>query len=229
MLFFNEVDLKEVLDILDEKRDKLYGAHLKLHPGINYSHTTDRIISMVPKFTDLTQQLKYFSYVRSDSELDWNYPFDFCGSIYLLDRVKEVVSAIEEKMKIRKPNQFEYVGNLAIKKKALASAYPQCLCLNGPVMTVITVNKVQDVYDTPVYDFKGDGEEECLEVMNQCMRDGKDLDLAYYRSKGFNSVHIGDFKILKEQSHLIQPKVAVVMPVYNETKFLEEAIESILC
>jgi hypothetical protein len=85
-----------------------------------------------------------------------------------------VFEAIDDKEKIRKPNTFEYVGNLAIKKKGLATAYPQCLCLNEPVMTVINVNKVQDVYDTPVYEFSGDdSEKECLEVMNQYMREGK--------------------------------------------------------
>ncbi len=53
-------------------------------------------------------------------------------------------------------------------------------------MTVITVNKVQEVYDTPVYDtFAGEGEEEgdCLEIMNQYMREGKMLDIDGYYSR----------------------------------------------
>ena len=37
-------------------------------------------------------------------------------------------------------------------------------------MTVITVNKVQDVYDTPVYEFKGQDEEaDVLEIMDKYM------------------------------------------------------------
>jgi hypothetical protein len=47
-------------------------------------------------------------------------------------------------------------------------------------MTVITVNKVQDVYDTPVYEFKSESqneEDDVLEIMNQCMRDSVDLDI----------------------------------------------------
>ena len=60
--------------------------------------------------------------MRSETELDWNYPFDFCGSIYLLDRVVSIVESIEDQDKIKKPNQFEFIGNLAIKKNpALAS------------------------------------------------------------------------------------------------------------
>lgn len=26
--------------------------------------------------------VKYLKYRRSETEMDWNYPFDFCGSIY---------------------------------------------------------------------------------------------------------------------------------------------------
>jgi hypothetical protein len=100
--------------------------------------------------------------------------------------------------------------------------------LNRPVMTVITINKVQDVYDTPVYHTVASEEEECLQYMNKCMREGKELDVeGYYRRKGFRSVHIGEFK-LKKESEEVKGKIAVVMPVYNETKYLKEAIESIL-
>jgi len=34
----------------------------------------------------------------------------------------------------------------------LAKDFPYCLCLNAPSMTVITINKVQNIYNTPVYD-----------------------------------------------------------------------------
>ena len=33
----------------------------------------------------------------------------------------------------------------------LARNQPYSICLDRPVMTVITVNKVQDIYNTPVY------------------------------------------------------------------------------
>lgn len=39
-------------------------------------------------------------------------------------------------------------------------------------------------------------------------------------------MHVGDFKIDKEVSE--SPKVAVILPVYNDYDFLEESIKSIL-
>ncbi len=74
----------------------------------------------MPVFTPLEVETTYLTYDRSESELDWNYPFDFCGSIYLLERVQEVIANIEEKEKIKKPNTFEFIGNKAIKVKGIA-------------------------------------------------------------------------------------------------------------
>ncbi len=34
----------------------------------------------------------------------------------------------------------------------LAKDFPFCLCLNAAAITVITINKVQNTYNTPVYD-----------------------------------------------------------------------------
>ncbi len=49
MIFYREVNLSEALFRLVSD-DTLYAVHLKLHPGINYSHTNDKIIGAIPKF-----------------------------------------------------------------------------------------------------------------------------------------------------------------------------------
>ena len=41
-------------------------------------------------------------------------------------------------------------------------------------------------------------------------------------------MHIGDFKLSNECPSLPSPKVAVIMPVYNDHKYLDEAIDSVL-
>ena len=88
---------------------------------------------------------------RSETELDWNYPFDFCGSIYRKQSVIDVIAKIQPPSKILKPNTFEFEGNKAIKLNLLARSHPYSLCLNHPCMTVITVNRVQDIYKNPIY------------------------------------------------------------------------------
>mmetsp|Transcript_34374 Transcript_34374/g.42456 ORF Transcript_34374/g.42456 Transcript_34374/m.42456 type:complete len:104 (-) Transcript_34374:234-545(-) len=90
----------------------------------------------------------------------------------------------------------------------LARNQPYSLCLNWPVMTVITVNKVQDIYNTPVYrlaqveeskeETKGEAdprqeEEACLTYMNSLLETNQNISLSYYREQIFSSVHVGDF------------------------------------
>lgn len=90
----------------------------------------------------------------------------------------------------------------------LARNQPYSLCLNWPVMTVVTVNKVQDIYNTPVYrlqqveeskeEKKGEvdpreEEEACLEYMNSLLEQRHIINLEHYKEQVFNSVHVGDF------------------------------------
>ncbi len=153
MLFFREFELPEMLFRLHSDHTML-AVHMKLHPGIQYSHTNDKIIGSMPKLSFLDpSQMKYIKFRRNETELDWNYPFDFCGSIYRLETIEEVINKVEDKSKLLKPNTFEYAGNLAIKKHMIAKDKQYCMCMNMPVMTVVTVNKVQDIYQTPVYEF----------------------------------------------------------------------------
>lgn len=64
--------------------------------------------------------------------------------------------------KVLKPNTFESAGNQAIKLNMLAKDFPYCLCLNAAAVTVITINKVQNVFNTPVY-----GCEQDLKALNK--------------------------------------------------------------
>lgn len=46
-------------------------------------------------------------------------------------------------------------------------------------MTVVTVNKVQDIYDTPVYS-STDSDKDLLLLMNQYLIDKVSYDFVYY-------------------------------------------------
>jgi len=78
----------------------------------------------------------------------------------------------------------------------LARNQPYSICLNWPVLTVITVNKVQDIYNTPVYrlpaaeeskeETKGEAdprweEQACLTYMNTLLEARHNINLVYYR------------------------------------------------
>ncbi len=98
MIFFRNIKLVDCLVALNEST-KAYALHLKLSPGIYFSHTQNKIMRL-PNFEPVlkpNQQistLKFLKYRRSETELDWNYPFDFCGSIYRSTQLDIVIKKI---------------------------------------------------------------------------------------------------------------------------------------
>ena len=94
MLIFNSINYLETIKLLDDP--KVYCVHLKLYPGITYSHTNNKLMSP-PKFESIDEELKYLKFRRSETEMDWNYPFDFCGSLYRLESILQVIKHVEDK------------------------------------------------------------------------------------------------------------------------------------
>lgn len=106
----------------------------------------------------------------------------------------------------------------------LARDFPYCLCLNAAAVTVITINKVQNIYNTPVY-----GCEQDLASLNSYIDDETKIQIDFYRQNQFNSVHIGSFVTSPDAVPCNKPLVAVVMPVFNQrVHFFREAVESVL-
>jgi hypothetical protein len=86
--------------------------------------------------------------------------------------------------------------------------------LNCPVTTVITINKVQDVYNTPVYN-TSTSEADCLLELNNILFSNTDLDLEFYKRQMFNAVHIGDFMLKGKYKPKPKMIVGIIMPVFN--------------
>ena len=60
-----------------------------------------------------------------------------------------------------------------------------------------------------------------------------DYDYKYYKEKYFQAVHVSEFRLDRlesktEELKVSQPLVGVILPVFNNSTFLKEAIESIL-
>lgn len=134
-----------------------------------------------------------------------------------------MIAKIQPQDKILKPNTFEFQGNQVIKMNMLAKDFPYCLCLNAASVTVITINKVQTMYNTPVYDSAQD-----LNELNAYIDSDTKINLDHYRLSQFNSVHIGTF-VTTSTVQSSKSTVAVVMPVFNQrVHFFREAVESVL-
>ena len=158
MLFLIKLDLKSVVETFKgEKCKNVFSVHLKLSLGVRYSHTNNKIIQLPQSFLKLglpSESSKFLlKYKREETQMDWNYPFDFCGSIYRSHHVQKILTHMLDQYpeKICRPNHFEFFGNKIINEFKIIDDFPCCLCLNFPCLTVVTVNKVQDIYNTPIY------------------------------------------------------------------------------
>lgn len=113
---------------------------------------------------------------------------------HILDARAMILELIEKSGpdSISNPNRLEFSGDRLLKqyrrqKKSLASFGCKASCSSRPVMSVLTINRVQNTYDTPFYEMEG-GDTRSLD---RFLGDGRHLDTAAYRSSAFDSVHIG--------------------------------------
>lgn len=214
MLFYEKIDVSEVLHVL-RANDSVLNFQLSLFPGLNYCHPANCSVSQPPMFVPCstlnpTSSHSIVKYLRAMSSSDYNYPFSLCGGIYRINDVNCIIEGIIVKYGeegINHPNKLEVngcnwivQGPMKNSKAVMNAVKGWTACFTIPVCSVITVNCVQTLFNTPIYenqseiDVSSDG-------LLELLKEGKEFDIEYYKqkSKQFYSVHIGDFK-LKEES-----------------------------
>jgi len=201
VLFYNPTDLLPIIKIMDSDKGILCST-LRLSPNVKYCHPSN-VYSNLPQFTSasspfsasggdvvsFTQELLRFD--RSIATEDWNYPFELCATLMHKTAIADTLVAVAQHYGsdgLSHPNKLEVSGSRLFSKHLVDYAkLTQCICLKTPVMSVITVNRVQDVCENRIYT------EISLDELEAHFDAHRLLDLAYYRSKLFDAVHIGDF------------------------------------
>ena len=230
-VFFNRYDLSNALHFLQSPGIDSFSFQLKLHPSICYSHTTSSSMMPLPTFASLsTSFLEYndiLMYDPATGMVDWDYPWELCSSIYRIGTVREVVHRIIREFGeagISHPNLLEARGNDVVKK--IQPTGIRCAIPGIHVSTVLTINRVQSVFENPVYDHpNGD-----LVKLNRHMAKDFYLDTELYQTLRTSSVHSGVMKLIRRGGKPVEenPLVSIIMPVFNAEHYVEEAIGSIL-
>ena len=233
----------------------LFALHLKLNPNITYCHPKGAIARR-PSFLATSEEqvgsgvnISYFD--RSEGSLDWDYPFDLCCSVYRQSHVIAILEQIKHhygEQGYSHPNLLELNGNKVLRndkcsvsqgdtaansknkmhRMKLLSVFSKCACPSLPVLSVLTINRVQDIFQNNVYETDCDAY-----ILEERFSQDRDLqlDLVAYKKHTYDSVHIGGlyFKNSDEAVDNLSPLVSVVMCVLDGEKYLEQAISSILC
>jgi hypothetical protein len=97
------------------------------------------------------------------------------------------------------PNKLEVSGNRVFWSSGMWGRFSRCACPARPLLSVVTINRVQATYDVPIYRNSNSD----LHTLNNLLRhsvvgegEGDDemvrFDLPRYRSLNSLSVHIGE-------------------------------------
>jgi len=203
VLFYNTFDIKESITVLHENEDVLT-ASLRLYPNITYCHPADAH-TKIPESTMIyphgktESQNGVLKFNRFDGTYDWNYPFELCATILRKEDVISIMEMIEKlngREGISHPNKFEVCGAQLFSLKAHPKhTLKNCTCLSNPVLSVVTVNRVQDVCTNPIF------QQVELSTLDGYFWEELEFDIEYYQKhcKTFNAVHIGDCVIKKQQ------------------------------
>eukprot|EP00953_Heterococcus_sp_UTEX-ZZ885_P022421 12406-Heterococcus_DN1.PRE.5 len=248
-----------------------YGAQLKLSPCITHSYAAASACKVPTlQFIDKSApSLQLFEFepesVRGGAN-DWDYAWDLTGGLYRQADVAELLISISalhandatatgNKRTALNPNLLELYGNQALRAQWAAAAAQQrtMLCAGAPVLSAITINRVQTTFATPVYvSTNGDVHE-----LDKRLWRGEVVDTAWYSAQQFRSVHIAEL-VLKPAAtaattavattaavtadsisegissvqiaveSAVKPLISVLLPVHNGEQWLRTAVQSIL-
>lgn len=202
MIFYRPFNLSNALNLLGDESNRLVAVFPKLNEAINYSHPSSSS-APTPVFTTKTNFKKFNVWMPMRAQSDWAYLWDLCGTIYAKTDVLTMVDGIQKKFGengVSSPNKFEVHGN-----KLINLIYPGpsmkmfAACPKKSIMSVITVNKVQQEYKVPIYDeFEKTTDELLAYFVNE-----RELDLQKYSAQTFDSVHISQL-ILRQKKKKLQ-------------------------
>ncbi|ETV94681.1 hypothetical protein H310_11661 [Aphanomyces invadans] len=220
-------DFFPVMDILTRPTRHAWNVlHLTLNPNIWYSETQQMPLLPLPAMRWHGTEILTFEPGRGE----WNYPWEVSGSIYRRDRVQAVLTTIERihgTHGLSQPNRLEANGHRVHSEFDWNEA-----CVSKPIMHVLAINQVQTVYDNPLL-----GEEvvETEFLLSFLTAPPRRLDTARYKTQVFRSVHVGTlFVENQEPSHGAPyesknalPLISIVLPAYNESRFIHQALDSL--
>jgi glycosyltransferase involved in cell wall biosynthesis len=261
---------------LVDKKCRNFGCHLKLHPGIIYSHPSSKICWQ-PLLTEPWSESQYLFAQRSSKyaqpflqfelsqgRLDWSYPIDFCGGTYRLKDIRIILQQLIEPIavychddqvidvkdllvygddinihirdkKIVNPNFLEFEMNKIFWQTEYFLSYKTSICPSYYCCCVVTINRVQSLYDVPIFHCNYDiNDLNTLLITNELQNDEKCFDFQVYLNHSYClSAHLG--MVTLSSSSCIsyttvqnRPYVSVVIPVYNGEKYLKSCFDSLL-
>lgn len=202
--------------------DKIFGFYTRMHPGITFSQTKNKS-SPPPQshfcFLPSSEAGEgVYAYEHHYGSMEWAYPFDLSGGVYLNKDIITVVKSIRSANQdtnsgLSHPTKVEINGNKVISN-AISGRYfdktSEIVLLvdrkgllsipSKPFLLILAINRVQNICKAPLaFDldisspsFQSNEIKFSPERLLDFLKNGESFDVERYSSSLYNSSHIGN-------------------------------------
>ncbi len=212
-IYTRDFYIGDVTDALDREADAI-GFSLRLGENTTYCYMLNSL-QKLPPFEKLTDSIVKYDWTAA--ERDFGYPLEVSSSVY---RSKEMLDFLSER-DFSNPNELE---SQMASNRQFENSRPMLLCCRTSVTFCNPANKVQNVYEQ---NRSGINEDYSPERLAQTYQQGMIIDISKYTSFVSNAVHQEvDFYFKKAGDNAVG--ISVIVPCYNQARYLPEAVESII-
>jgi glycosyltransferase involved in cell wall biosynthesis/Tfp pilus assembly protein PilF len=212
-IFIRHFCISDITAALYRETDAI-GFSLRLGENTTYCYMAGTIQKQ-PRFERITDSI--LKYDWTVAEHDYNYPLEVSSSIY---RSNEIVDFLSDG-DFSNPNTLEIQ---MVSAEQFKQTRPKLLCYHTSVVFCNPANKVQNVCEQ---NRSGMNENYCSESLAQIYQQGMVIDVGKYAGFVSNGVH-QEVKLYFRKAAKDAIKISVIMPCYNQARFLPEAIESLV-
>jgi glycosyltransferase involved in cell wall biosynthesis len=207
--------------------ENVLGIHTKLWRNCTRCQPANNVKIVRPPIINSLHDFCLFQ--RQDGTYDWNYPFDLSGGLYRRRDVFNLIQTIDP-TKCTSPNKLEVLGNESGWIGFGSMPFSACPDRLTPILSLITINRVQSDYLNPIYDCPKpfDQFEPYGILTEQLFKTGLDLEKYAAASVDYDACHIGDLFLGHEPICPSGIDVSVLIPCRNSEKTLAIAIQSVL-
>ncbi len=220
-VFYKSIfDLKICIKALSEKPE-LFGFSLRI--GRNIQPYPELINQKDFLMWDWTRvELPHQSYEAGIS--DWAYPWEVSGSIYRKSDISEFLKLSNQPFN---PNYLE--SNVAdyCNRTKLSQKRKYIACFEQSKCLTLTINRVQETHKNAFWTTKKTD----VDSLFKFFQSGYKLNWKKYHNCQNPSVHVGsdyfELEVKKLEGKSV-PKISVIIPCYNQGRYLYEALESVV-
>ena len=231
-IHYREWDISKGCKLLEENH-QLFNIHGKLFKNATICFPSGNQQMRQPEFQSVSSS-PYLLFDRRLGSFDWNYPFDLTGGLYRAQDIHDFIFDLSlSDVTIRNPNHFEILGNeYCFQKLFFEKPLSACLNTDLPILSVVTINRVQTEFPHNLIFQEKELPEDNLPwdmLTDQILSFGIDYVKYQYASSAYLAVHVQDLFLMNENfTEETKLDISVLIPCKNAEKTIREALTSVL-